>query len=324
MISGSKRWAPSVLIAVWSWLAPQLTAAQPAPTDAQVQQARSHGRDAILLMQNQDYAGAERALTQALGLHAAPTLHYMRGQARERLGKLFGATSDYQAAAGFAQTADEHPRYAQARQDALARLAELPSSIPRLTLSASGSLVRVSVNGVAWPIQSLPASRSLDPGTYAIETLDESGRVRTYQVKLELGAQEALTLEGTREPEPLEVKQSVSPVRAPVAAVSDSSEPSKSARYVLGATTLTLTAAAVVTGIVALQRRSEFHEHNRPDVAMADKLSMRDSASTWGWVSTALSGAALASAATFVYFTVVPSSGPSATAELQVHATGRF
>jgi hypothetical protein len=301
-----------------------LAAAQGTASEAQMQRARARGRDAIALMERADYAAAEHALTDALTLHQAPTLQYMRGQAREHLGRLLGAMTDYQAAANFPVVEGEHPKYAQARADAHERLTKLPSSIPRLTLSARGALVRLTVNGAAWPVQSLPTSRSLDPGSYTIETLDGEGQRRSYRVELPPREHESLTLEGSSVSIATNAELDSAPEDALRPQVDRSTKSSSTVRYTLGAATLALTAGAIVTGIVALQKRSDYHEQNRNEaVGTQEKLRMRSVASTWGWVSTTLGGAAVAGAAAFVYLTFVPPD-EHGSATVQLTATGTF
>ncbi|HET8935740.1 MAG TPA: hypothetical protein VFN67_19970 [Polyangiales bacterium] len=306
-----------------SWLVALLalcmaTVARAQPSDAQVQQARVLGRDAMALMQKQDYVGAERLLSAALALHPAPTLHLLRGEAREHQNKLLAATTDYQAAVQFPVASDEHPKYAQARGDAQAHLSQLPELIPSLTLRAVGKLTRATVNGVAWPVDALPLSRALDPGVYTILAVDGDGNTQKYRVTLTQRAHETLELSGTLPPTAAEATP------APKAARIDYATAAHTARYTLAALTLGFTAAALITGIVALNKRGDYHDHNRAEVAMDEKLRLRSAASTWGWVSTALTGAAIAGAGTIVYLMVVPENPSGTATALQLTATGSF
>ena len=312
LASDAPRLTLSWLIALLSLWAASVARAQ--PSEAQIQEARVHGRDAMTLLQKQDYAGAERSLTAALALHPAPTLHLLRGEAREHQNKLLAATTDYQAAAQFPTAADEHPKYAQARRDAQARLSQLPELIPRLTLRASGKLVRATVNGVTWPVDALPLTRSLDPGVYTILAVDGEGNTQKYRVTLAQRAHETLELNGTLPPLAAEHG-------APAPAHVEHAGASQTVRYTVAAATLAFTTAAIITGIVALNKRADYHEHNRADVAMDEKLRLRSAASTWGWVSTGLAGAAIVGAGTFVYLTIVPEHTSLA---LQLTATGSF
>jgi hypothetical protein len=186
-----------------------------------------------------------------------------------------------------------------------------------LTLRATGKLARATVNGVAWPVDALPLSRALDPGVYTILAVDGDGNTQKYRVTLTQRAHEALELSGTPPPTAAEITP-------PAAARIDSTTASHTARYTLAAVTLGFTAAAVITGIVALNKRDAYHDQNRADVAMEEKLRLRSAASTWGWVSTALTGAAIASAGTFVYLVVVPENASGTAAALQLTATGSF
>jgi hypothetical protein len=141
-------------------------------------------------------------------------------------------------------------------------------------------------------------------------------------VELALRAHESLTLEGSVTLD-VAVSRDAVPLRAAAASAPrvDRASSSKAARYTLGAATLALTAGAIVTGIVALQKRDNYHDRNRDDVAMSEKLQLRSAATTWGWVSTALGGAAIAAAGTFVYLTFVPASDQGS-AGVQLTATG--
>jgi hypothetical protein len=72
------------------------------------------------------------------------------------------------------------------------------------------------------------------------------------------------------------------------------------------------TAAAVVTGLLALNRRSEFNDENRADVPSSEKEDLHDSAVTMSWISTGLTAAAVVSGGLATYLFVAPASTETA------------
>jgi hypothetical protein len=64
--------------------------------------------------------------------------------------------------------------------------------------------------------------------------------------------------------------------------------------WISAGVTLAFVVGAVVTGVLALDRKADFDEHNpRPSVDQETKQKLRDSASAMAWVNTALVGAAI-------------------------------
>jgi hypothetical protein len=75
--------------------------------------------------------------------------------------------------------------------------------------------------------------------------------------------------------------------------------------YIVGGTTIAFTLGAVVTGAMALSKRSAFNDANGQPGRQADAQSLHDSAKTMGVVNTILTGGAIAGAVgtAVLYFT---------------------
>jgi tetratricopeptide (TPR) repeat protein len=287
--------------------------------------ARNWGRNALLALEQGDYAKADALFSRAIQAHAAPTLYQKRGVVRRALGKLLAAAADFRAALEFPIAADEHPKYNQARRDAEAELQSLTPLIPRLALRANGDLVRVTVNGTRWPVKELSQPRALDPGAYTIEATTPAGTSRTYHVTLASRDTRELTLEGS----PLtKLVRGGSDARSSAGEASNHAK-SYTATYVLLAVTAALTAGAIASGVVAANRSAAFDAKNRPDVSMGEKQHLRKVASTWAWLNTALCVGAVTAAGvtTYAYLSATsssPSEGARTGLDVQLIAAGTF
>lgn len=318
----------------WAWLCAQPLCAQ-SRSDVDRTTARELGREALVALAAHDYAKAEERLDRALSLHQAPTLFLARARARQGLGKLLSAAEDFRAVLRFADTPEEHKSFAKARLDARAELDRLEPQLPHLSLHAPKGVARVTVNGVEWPPAALGIARPLDPGPYEIEVTSTSGATKTYRILLGIGQNRQLTLEieplHVRALQPLTAAATVRPEVPALAPTSTAPQPQAGSRvpaYVLGGATLVLVAGAIVTGVIALDKRADFNRRNQPEVSAAEKQELRSSASSWAWINTGIWAAALASAGVTTYVFVVTGDSdaarPNAGMGVQLGATGRF
>lgn len=274
-------------------------------------------------------SAAERSFTRALALYKAPTLYLARGRARLQLSWLLAASEDFRAAASFALAADETPAYASARADAALEWSKLERRLPTLTVQLTGDAKELRVNGVAWPIESVGVARPLDPGRHLVEAVDYHGQVHSSSILLQESNAATVSLSL---PARYQAAQALAPAPAAVAVASPAAgsggpahpsapaealrrdrSPIPTAAWVSGGVTLALVAGAVVTGVLALNRRAEYNENNVAGVPMERKRDLRDSAQTMAWVNTAFVGSALLGGGLTTYFLLAqPSADVSA------------
>jgi hypothetical protein len=98
-------------------------------------------------------------------------------------------------------------------------------------------------------------------------------------------------------------KLAAAPTSAPIGSEKDA-RPIPSSVYIVGGTTIAFTLGAVVTGAMALSKRSAFNEKNGQPGLQADAQSLHDSAVTLGLVNTILTGGAIVGAGVtgYLYF----------------------
>jgi len=260
--------------------------------------ARELGREGLTALDAGDMARANERLTKALALLDVPTLRVARARALRGLGRFVAAAEDCQAALRYRLSPNDPPVFTDAQQNATKELAELEPITPRLTIQLSGGTGSVTVDGVAWPPAVMGVARPLDPGEHRVEVSNASGQSQAHKVVLATSQREVLTLQvpqtkgasagfvggSKKEPSP-------APPAEPPAEEAKSGD--HTATYVVAGATLAVTAAAVVTGILALGAKSEFDDNNRSDVSNSKKTDLRDKASTLSVISTALFGAAV-------------------------------
>ena len=293
--------------------------------------AREVGYQALLALERQEYAIAETGLSRALSLRPAPTFYEARGRSRLALGKWLAAAQDFSAAIAFRERQHESEAFQLARANAKAALARLEAQLPHLTLSPLAPVARVTVDGLAWSSAALGVPRPLDPGAHTIDVFAASGSPRRYTVDLKPAERRTLAIEPA--PLPLSAASAVPTEPKPQLAArtldapGPTSAPNRTAAYVLGATSIALIASAVVTGVVALDRRSAFDDENQPQVPLARKQSLRRDATTWAWLNTGLWTAAIAASGltAYLFVTGMPSQADGRVGlDLQLTAAGQF
>jgi len=308
-------------------------AAAQSPTEAgERAAARRLASDGFAELEQGQPAAAEQSFTRALALYKAPTLYLARGRARLQLNWLVAASEDFRAAASFTLAQDETAAYASARAEAALEWSKLEKRLPTLTVQLTGDAKELRVDKVVWPIESVGVARPFDPGRHLVEAIDYEGQLHSSSILLQEGSPAVVTLSLPARA-PAAQAQALAPA-AVAAPAADSGETSQApgaallpeqhraiptAAWVSGGVTVALVAAAVVTGVLALNRRAEYNENNRADVAMERKRELRDSARTMDWVNTAFVGGALVGAGVTTYFLLAQ---PSADVSARVGLSG--
>jgi len=288
--------------------------------------AREVGYQAMLALERGEYSAAESGLDRALRLRPAPTFYEARGRARLALGKWLAAAQDFSAAIAFGERQHESEAFQHARSNAKQALERLETQLPHLTLLAEGPIEWVTVDGLPWSSAALGVPRPLDPGNHTVEVFARKGAPRRYTVQLEPAEQRSLPIAA---PVQLAAAAAASSAPQPVGMAHAQQAPtqSRTPAYALGAASLVLIASAVITGVIALDRRSAFDDENQPQIPSSRKQSLRRDATTWAWLNTGVWAAAIASSGVTAYMFVA--GGPSEPSgrsglDLQLTAAGRF
>jgi hypothetical protein len=251
-------------------------------------------------------SAAEQSFTRALALYKAPTLYLARGRARLQLSWLVAASEDFRAAASFELTDAETAAYASARAEAALEWSKLERRLPTLTVQLTGDAKELRVNGVPWPLESLGVARPLDPGRQFVEAIDYNGQVHSSMVLLQESSASIVKLDlpvrVTAALAPAAVAPPAADPSVPAEALRRDRAPIPTAAWVSGGVTLALVAAAVVSGVLAINRRAEYNENNVAEVARDRKSELRDSAHSMAWINTAFVGSALVGGGVTTYF----------------------
>jgi len=315
------RWAPW-LIAIASLLL--ALPALAAPSDADRATARELGSAGVAALEAKDYPTAVDRLSRAIALYDAPTLRLARARALRAMGHFVSASEDYHAILVRTPLPNDPPPLVQATRDAKTELPEVEASIAHLTVTVTGGPADVRVDGADWPTATIGIPRPLDPGEHLVEAVSGGVAVQGQRVTLKPGQDGRVELAvtapstGAQQPPP---GAALAPTGAAMAAPDASKPPSHSntAAIVTAAVSGALAVGAVVTGLMAMSRKSDFDEQNRPDVPHDTKEDLRNKASSMALVSTVLTGAAVVAGGISVYLFVAPAHSEQASP----HATAR-
>ena len=310
MTSSGSSFVRVLICGLWLCTAVSAAAAQSPSEAGERAAARRLASDGFEELERGQPAAAEQSFTRAIALYKAPTLYLARGRARLQLSWLVAASEDFRAAASFELAQDETAAYANARAEAALEWTKLEQRVPTLTVQLTGDAKELRVDGVVWPIESVGVARPYDPGRHLVEATDYDGQVHSSSILLQENHASVVSLSlPARAAElapaavaaPAADSGPVSPV-VPAAALRQEHRAIPTAAWVSGGVTVALVAAAVVTGVLALNQRAEYNENNRADVALERKRELRDSAHTMAWINTAFVGSALLGAGLTTYF----------------------
>lgn len=266
--------------------------------------ARELGVQAFEAFDAGDFVTAETLFARAISLYPAPTLRLGRARALERSGRLVAAAEEYRSLLRSAPAPGEPASFAEARASAKQELEALIPRLGQLTVqlrTRDGAALppfTLAVDDRLWPVEAIGVPRPFDPGQHQVRLTLEDARTIERTVTLTEGSVETLVLQLPSQGPAVAGATATPPVEdspRPVDALDDRV-------LVTGITTGVLTVAAIVTGFVALSKRSAYDDKNRPDVPSKEKQGLRTSAQTWSWVNTGLSVAAVAGAGLTWYF----------------------
>jgi hypothetical protein len=199
----ARRWRAVAALLTAAWLATQ---APPALAQAARSEPSEADKDAARKLMDQgrakegagDKAGALDAYLAADRIMGVPTTGLSVAEAALEMGKLVEARDVLLRVVRHPVSPSEPLPFAKARLEAKAMAAELDKRIPSLTLSvtgaAAGTVVTVTVDGVAVPAETLQFPRAVNPGKRQVVASAPGYRSARKSVTLAEGEQATLSL----------------------------------------------------------------------------------------------------------------------------------
>jgi hypothetical protein len=293
------------IVAVGLILAPRAALAQ-SHTDAVLAEALF--REGKELMENNQFAEACPKLAESQRLAPGMGTQLSLAICHEGEKKLALAWAEYSQVLPAARRAGRQDRADYADQ----RIKALEPRLSRLTIEVSSDAkapgLEVKVGDLALSQAALGVAAPMDGGTYKVtasapgyQTWSADVEIKPEGDNVRVSVPALAPITATAQPAGAPAAQPIAADQAPRAR-----RPLTAPIYVAGGVAVALAGASVVTGIVATSRASEFTDKNHdPSATQADRQSARDSASSMGVVSTALTGGALVAAAVtgYLYFT---------------------
>jgi hypothetical protein len=213
----------------------------------------------------------------------------------EAVGKLASAWLAYTEAAVAARRDQREDRVRFAQE----RIQRLEPQLSRLTITlapgADASGLQIHLNGALWGEAARGVPTPVDPGVYRIEATAPGKKA--WHEAITIGkVRENRTLVVPRlKDEPVAAGTSTRTEGAPVAPDQIVKErPLTAPIYVAAGTSVALAAAAVVTGLSYMKRKSDYEASNDdPNATVDERRDLHDSAQAMSIVSTALTAAAV-------------------------------
>ena len=287
----------------WLWVGLVLSspahAQEPAPgaqiSGAEVTLAETLYREGRRLMGEQRHEEACGKFAESHRLDPATGTLLNLAACHEALGKLASAWLEFSDAARIARREQREDRVRFAEE----HIQAIEPRLSRLTISVtptSGTTVKIKLDGFMIGPAAYGLAAPIDPGTHSIEAFAEGYKTWTTRVVVGEDADQQQVSVPALEPEPL----SVTPPSESAAASSVQSNtqaldlgavrPIPPLVYVTGATTLALTAGAVVTGLLYVRKKKDFDAAPR---GSDERGNLYTKAETLGWLNGGLSAAAL-------------------------------
>lgn len=296
----TRAWAP-ILCALFIFAAPGTAHAQ-AGARAAAQALFDQARD---LMKDGKYAEACPKLEESQRLDPAVGTQFNLASCYEKTGKTASAWATYLDVAATTKHAGEVEREKVAR----ARAAALEPGLSKLTVTVApaarvdGLQVQRGVVDVGSAMWGVPTP--VDPGMITLTASAPGKKKWTGSVQVAPGASAQIAVP-VLEDAPIAPEAAATPA-APASTPTGPDQAGRTTRpipttvWVGAGVTGALAVGAVVTGIVALSKRSDFNAINDANHPADQKQSAHDSAVSMGVVNTALTAAAFVGAGVTAY-----------------------
>jgi hypothetical protein len=280
-----------------------------AQSDTESALAEALYRQARELMAQNKYAEACPKLAESYRLDPGTGTLLNLATCRELEGKLATAWLLYSDALLAAQRdrRDDREQFAQQH------LSELEPKLSRLTLvvppEADDPELDLTLDGARVAATARGVPTYIDPGSHIVQAKSPGKRAWSQTIDIAATAEQRVVSIPKLEPAlPEQLPPTASPVvtarHEPIAAPNIAkTRPTPKGVYVAGGVTIALAAAATVTGIVYLDKRSSYNQYvaNNDDAPWARAASLRDSARLNGELNAALWIATACGAASTLY-----------------------
>lgn len=287
-----------------------------AQTETRAAVAESLYRQARDLMAGGKYDEACLKLAESQRLDPATGTLLNLAACHEHQGKLATAWLEYSDAQVAARRDGRQDRVEYAH----ARTQELEPKLSHLTLSlaaaADDPTLEIELDGASVGRAVLGASTPVDPGPHTVRVTANGKKPWTAKVDIAGEAQQQTLVIPPLEaapPAPAQPTPMPSSAREPAAPRDELGRPIPSSVYAAGAITLALAAGATVSGIVYLQKRSDYQDNKYA----SDARATRETAERYGAMNIGLWAGTLVGAGVTTYLYVSRPSRPAARAELR-------
>lgn len=294
----------SLALAASLWSTPLLAqsarapAPAPAPTAAELSTARKLFADGLKAEDRGAWAEALALFERVRSIAVSPALYYHLAVCNEELGHLVEALNAFEIAVQEA----ERKNIAEVIEEASAHLKQLRPRIAQLTITLPPGAEDVRISLDDKPIRAALAGTAMliDPGPHRL-VIAAGNYEKPFEATLTTRVGESAKLTAT-----LGRKKAAGASLTGPAATSPSSEPAppilpsngpsdQRPAYLVGGASLALGAGALITGLVAHDRYTDFREQNENPQpgSLAARQSLHDSGQALALTSTLLTGAAL-------------------------------
>lgn len=288
------------------------------PDPSQRARARELGDRGLRAFDAGDYSGATELFRQALELYDFPTLRLYLARSLVRQGSPVAATREYESLLARPVRPDEGDFGADARASARRELPGAEARQVRLTLTIRGASpdgLRLEVSGRSTPLVTFGRECQVEPGKYDIRVTHPDGRAITRSIVLAEGETQRLELDWSEASAPPPGAAAANwdtadasyleddPPTAQASEAPRAADASYAPAWVAGVLTAGLAGGAILTGLLATERKDDYDDRNRrPDIDAASKRDLRDKALQMQVLNAAFSAAALIGGSVTVYF----------------------
>jgi hypothetical protein len=332
LTAAASVWCGVVLLAPQADAQPSSHPVSTDPDASQRARARELGDRGGLALDAGDYSGAADLFRAAIEQYDFPTLRLYLARSLLKDGRPVAATREYEALLNQPVRPNEEKVGADARDDARKELLDAAARQVRLTVTIEGGApdgLRLEVSGRSAPVLEPGRECLVEPGTYEVRVTHPDGRNITRSIVLAERETRRLELDpgGPVPVQPVQPRRGAAQGTAP-GSIDDRAaarpreaapvaRPTNAPAWVAGWLTAGLAGGAIVTGLLAAERKDDYDDQNRlPDVDAAGKRDMRDKALQMQVLNAAFSVAALIGGGVTLYLIVEPPParhGPSGT-----------
>jgi hypothetical protein len=233
--------------------------------------ARALAAQGAEAFEQRDFTRALELFQRASAIIEAPTITLMEARTLVELGRLVEALDKYGATQRMANVDPSNDVFRQAADDATRETQPILQRVPTLRVRVSSQnpaeKFEILIDGRKVLPQLAAVDRPFDPGPHRVEVKSSNGTTTTREVTLNERAHEDVAIDLTPPPPP-------APVAAPVSAP-ERSEPAPVLGWVVGGSGVAFTAVGAITGVMALNHKSELDAACKPGCPPSSAADLR-------------------------------------------------